>query len=417
MFDRKLGENGQVGDWSRRDVLKMGGLATGLSIVALSGCSVSTGGDKKSSSSSSGGKPSKHFPLDRWDPKVAPGDIPDFPKRIGFLNNLAGTSMNDGFSAAFNLAAAHHSLKVVQAAPAGDAAKGVTQVQDMLRRGVVGVLSTLPNPEMQGIADKAMADGVGVIQFNRGPSTSALYSVQYDGGYNLGVYTAKWVKENLGGKAEIAYLSMDYDPTLALRGKGFKAAMRDAGMEDQIVAYVTPPAKPGGTQSAGNALMTTILQQHPGVQVIAGAADDLALGAMSVMKAKGKTGSEFMACGIDGGDQALQYVESGSTIFRATVGVNFNYAAYCPARMIGRWSEGLTIPQVQIFNYFTIDSPEVASKFAKDTKVSELERVFDEMVNGDNSYVTPLGTINYETRGTFYDGDMVEKLPTLNFKP
>lgn len=402
----------------RRGLLLGGGIL-GMSLLATA-CSVSspTGASGSGATGSAGGgvgTPTKQFPLDRWLPDTPAGAKPPLPRRFAFLNTIAGGSAASDFDAAFRNAASVGNFEVIESNPQGDNAKGVQQSASMIDRGVVGFLNFNGVPEMLPVVKRAMAAGVGTISVNQGPATSSLYSIQYDGGYALGKYCAKYVKEKMGGKAQIAYLSMDFNATLALRGKGFKKALADEGASDLLVAYVTPPAQPGGTQQAGNALMRTVLQQHPGVNVVAGASDDLALGAVSAMSAAGKSAGDSMACGIDGGSQALKVVKEGTSIFKTTIGVNFNFAAYCPSRMMGRWAEGLTIPQVQIFNYFTIDSPQTAEQFIKDSSVEELPRVFDSLIAGDDRYVIPLGTISYATRNAYYDGDMVAQLPKLNF--
>lgn len=403
---------------SRRAFLGAVGLAAGS--VGLEACSVKSAGQTPASEAGSSadiGTPTTQFPLERWNADAAAGAKPPLPARVAFLNPIGGISANAGFDAAFRAAADDSKLQLIEANPGTSSANSITQAKQMIARGVVGFYDFQAYPEMQTVNLSAMKQGVGVVQVNQGPVTSSLYSVQYEGGFKLGQFVAKYVKTKLGGEAKIAFLSQDFNKSLQQRGVGFKDAIAQAGIQHMLVSYVTPPATPGGTQSAGNQLMTSLLQQHPDINVAAAAGDDLAFGAISALTAAGRSGAKYMACGIDGGNQALQTVQAQNSIFKATVGVNFNFAGYCPGRMLGRWAQGLTIPQVQVFNYFTIDSPGVAAKFIRDSSSSELGRVFDNLVNGDDTYVTPLGTVSYAKRNEYYDGDMVLKLPKLNFIP
>jgi ribose transport system substrate-binding protein len=403
----------------RRRTLRMGALLlTAVSAVSLSGCSGVSDKQSTSPSASAGaGSPSKTFPVDRWDPTAAAGVKPDLPKRIGFINTFGASSLSGAFQAALTSAAKTEGLEVITTDPKNDSATAIQQANQLVQRGVVGLYDTMIAPEMVPPDLAAMKAGAMVGQFNQGPVTTMVSSIQYEGGFRVGEYTANYVKTKLAGKAQIAWISQDFNFSLKPRTQGFKDALAKAGMSDLLVANVTPPATPGATQAAGVAITNTLLEQHPKLDVIAASGDDLALGAATALKSAGKVTPTTMTVGIDGTEPALAAIQSGKSAFKATVAVNFPFAAYLPGRLFGRWSKGLTVPQYLVFNYALVDSPEGAARLQKDSSLAELPRVYDELLAGDDTYVTPLGSISYATRDAYYDGTVPDKLPPLSFTP
>lgn len=393
----------------RRAVAAMGVLAT---VALVAGCSTSPTG-----STADVGSPSKSFPTSLWKVDEPAGAKPSTPRRIGFINNLGGSALSGPFQAALAAGAKAANMSVITTSPNGATTQAIQQLKQLQQRGVSGIYDTTIAPEMTAPNLAAMKQGAMVVQWNQGPATSMLSSLQYDGGYRVGEYVAKYVKEKLGGKATIAWLSEDFNESLKPRTQGFNDAVKKAGISDLVVAEVTPPGDSLASQSSGITLTNTLLQKYPALNVVAGASDDLALGAATALKTAGRSASATMTVGIDGTAPGLDAIQKGDSSFKATVAVNFPFVAYLPGRLFGRWADGLTIPQYQVFNYALIDSAASAAQLAKDSSLAELPNVYARMLKGDNRYVTPLGTISYATRGQYFDGTVPQKLPTLDFTP
>lgn len=390
-------------------------LLTAVAALALTGCTGAPGSTPTSGSGA--GSPSADFPIDRWDPSAGAGNKPDLPARIGFINTFGSSSLSGAFQAALTSAADAEGLEVVTTDPKGDSSMAIQQVNQLVQRGIVGLLDTQIAPEMEPANLAAMSAGAMVAQFNQGPVTTMVSSIQYEGGHRVGEYVANYVDTILDGNAKIAWISQDFNFSLKPRTQGFVDALDEAGILDMLVTQVTPPATPGATQEAGVSITNTILEQFPDIDIVAASGDDLALGAATALQTAGKVTSTTMTVGIDGTEPGLQAIQSGTSAFKATVAVNFPMAAYVPGRMFGRWSDGLSVPQYLVFNYALIDSPAAAARLSKDSSLEELPRVYDEMLAGDDTYVTPLGTISYDSRNTYFDGTVPEKLPELSFVP
>lgn len=365
----------------------------------------------------SAGAPSEEFPAIRWDPNQPAGEKPTTPRTIGFINDLGAIGISGPFQEALHAAAEKGEMDVITTSPNGDSSQGIQQLEQLLQRGVTGIYSTLVAPEMTPPNVAAMKQGAMVVQWNQGPATSMLSSLQYDGGYRAGQYVADYVNDNMNGSAQIAWISQDFNLSLLPRTQGFKDALAEAGISDMLIAEVSPPKSPGATQSAGNALANTLLQQHPELDVIACASDDLALGAATAFKTAGRSPAETMTTGVDGTDQGLQAIRAGDSSFKATVAVNFTLVAYLSGRLFGRWADGLSVPKFQLFNYALVDSPAAAEKLSEDLTLEALPEIYDRLLEGDNTYVTPLGSISYSSRMSYYNGTVPVILPQLNFDP
>jgi ABC-type sugar transport system substrate-binding protein len=363
------------------------------------------------------GKPSKDFPTSRWDPKADNGNPSDLPKRIGYVNAFGGNTLNGPVLDALKAGAKVDGLEVLVSDPKGDNTQAIQQINDFVQRGVAGVFNVMLSEAMIPADHHAMSKGAMVIQGNGGPVTTMLSSVQYEGGYTIGQYVAKYAKETLSGDARIVWISQDFNESLKPRTLGFKDALEEAGVSKLLVSEVTPPAKPGATQDAGVAVMNSVLERHPDVNIVASASDDLALGAATAMKTAGAVTPQTLVAGSDGTDGALAAIESGTSPFKATSAVNFPLVGYVPGRLFGRWSKGQSVPQYVVFNYKLIASPADAKQLRQDTQPDQLPRLYDEMLAGDDTYITPLGSINYDRRGQYYDGTVPDKLPKLSFEP
>jgi len=388
---------------------------TAAAAFALAGCTDAPSGE--TSTAGDAGTPSTTFPVDRWDPEVAAAEKPDLPPRIGFINTFGASSLSGAFQAALASAAETEGLEVITTDPKGDSSKAIQQVNQLVQRGIIGLLDTQIAPEMVDPNLAAMETGAMVAQFNQGPVTTMLSSIQYEGGYRVGEYVAGYVEDKLGGDAQIAWISQDFNFSLKPRTQGFKDALEEAGISDLLVTEVTPPTTPGATQEAGISITNTILEQYPEIDIVAASGDDLALGAATALETAGKVTPTTLTVGIDGTDPGLEAIKSGTSPFKATAAVNFPLAAYIPGRLFGRWADGLTVPQYLVYNYALIDSPEGAERLQRDTALEELPRVYDAFVAGDDTYVTPLGAISYATRNAYYDGTVPDKLPELSFTP
>ena len=123
-----------------------------------------------------------------------------------------------------------------------------------------------------------------------------------------------YIKDHLGGKANVVLLTQDQIEFLAPRF----AAMRD-GLKDlpgvTIVADITPDPV---NKEGGFATMSTILQAHPDVDVVLGA-DTVVLGALAALEAAGKARPDQFLGGIDGEPEAVAEIKKGDGPYKASI--------------------------------------------------------------------------------------------------
>jgi len=131
-----------------------------------------------------------------------------------------------------------------------------------------------------------------------------------------GELIVKHAKQNLGGKAEIALLTL---PTLqATRERiGFTRQAIEKGLPDAVfyeTQAVLAPEALKATQS--------MLQAHPNIKIIVCCADDGALGARSAYKNSGLSPDNVFICGWDGSKQNLNLIKDKDKFIKASAALD-----------------------------------------------------------------------------------------------
>jgi ribose transport system substrate-binding protein len=136
------------------------------------------------------------------------------------------------------------------------------------------------------------------------------------GGASMGELIVKHIKDNLGGKAEVALLTLE---TLqATRERiGFTRAAIEKGL---------PGTQFWATQAvlAPDALKATqsLLQAHPNIKVIVCCADDGALGARAAFQNSGLSSDNVWICGFDGSKQNLNLILQKDKFIKASAALD-----------------------------------------------------------------------------------------------
>ncbi len=399
---------------SRRGLLT-GGIVLGA--AALGACSkagtTTSGGAASASGAATGtGMPTTAFPSKLWVPSGTAGAKPSLPKRIAFQNVVAGAAPLELTDQWLEKAADDIQFEYITANSQGNSAATITQMNQSVSRGVMGMVAPAQDIPAQVKAMQAnMAKGGAMFLFNAGGITCGMAAVQYTFGHTQGVYAAKYIKDELGGDGKVLFLNANGSITLRPRETGFFDAMAEAGLPKEMITSID--AGEIATTDRGYELTNTALQKVGDYNVVVGAQDELALGAMAALKAAGKWTSipKLAVIGAEGSPQAVAHIKDQDSPFKASSAVNFPMVGYVPGRLIGRWADGLSIPQYLEYNSFLIDSPDSAATLEKDqTRCKEL---YEEMLDGDTTYVTPRGEISFETRDAYYEGELPEKLPAV----
>jgi ABC-type sugar transport system substrate-binding protein len=364
-------------------------------------------------SRSSFGKPVAGFPDTRWDPtSKTGGKKPNLPKRMAYQNIVVGATTLEIVDKWMKTAAKEVGYDYLSSNSNANPAQTITQIKSAIGRGVMGIVS--PGDDQKAVAAAmrtGMDKGAAMFLFNGGGITCGMAAVQYGFGHSQGKAAAQHILDKFGGDAQILYINGDANVTLRPREKGFKDALTEAGVD--LGQYKSVPAPAGGTQKAGFDIMNSFLQTNPHVNVVAGVSDDIAIGAMGSLKSAGKWTStkDLFVCGADGSAEALGYIQKSGTPFGATSAAHFPLAGYAPGRLIERWGNGDSIPQYLEYNSFQIDSPDAAASFLKDQ--DRCKELYEQMLDGDDTYITPRGEITFETHDAYYSGELLEKLPPV----
>lgn len=318
------------------------------------------------------------------------GEKPNLPRRIAWAN----TSNAEFFLAitnAIQMAAEDRDLDFITAIANDDSARNIEQINTFLQRGIAALcIQPLDANAQAPLMQKAIDDGIAVLSLVTPPSTVQAVADQYKVGYTQGAAAAKWITENLDGKAKVHYFNIDTIEVLIARHQGVLDGVKTAGEGVEIVSDINAGAI---TNEAGFNTMNTVLQAHPDINVILGG-DTLVLGALAAVEAAGKAGEKIYMSGIDGDAEALKKVREGGP-YKASFAFAYPMMGYAWGQYAADWLDGKEIPQVMQFNAIELNSAESIDAFEQD-----MANVRESWTAADK-YFTNLGSISYETRQNY----------------
>jgi len=200
-------------------------------------------------------------------------------------------------------------VTVVTVDAKGDSATQVSQVQDLITRGIKALIYIPAGATAAGVPVKAAkAANIPVICVDRtppdAPGDTFIATDSVSAAKTLGEYVGKIT----GGKGKIGILQGQLGTTPEQdRDKGFNEALNDfPGLE--VVAK--QPSK-AWMQDEGFAIGQDMLQRHPDITVFFGRADALALGAARAVKVA-NVDHKVVVVGFDGDVAGLKAVRDGT---------------------------------------------------------------------------------------------------------
>jgi ribose transport system substrate-binding protein len=165
----------------------------------------------------------------------------------------------------------------------------------------------------------------------------------YTAGYEVGKTAAQWLQKNFGGEGQVGLLVIINAPAIALRSKGFEAALKKYAPKAQIVDKVPAQTNSDGVSAAGN-----MLSAFPKLRVLLSAGDDPGIGAYSVITQRGVTDpSKFFIGSCDGEAQALQYIQQ-NTIYQVDWSFYFDLSGILVERDAEKAMRGQPVAPVRI---------------------------------------------------------------------
>jgi ribose transport system substrate-binding protein len=194
----------------------------------------------------------------------------------------------------------------------------------------------------------AAANKKKIPTFNHGSApisgiTQNIVVSHYTAGFEVGKTAAAWLQKNYGGEGQVGLLVIINAPAIALRSKGFVAALKQYAPKAQIVDQVPAQTNADGVSAAGN-----MLSAFPKLRVLLSAGDDPGIGAYSVITQRGVTDpSKFFIGSCDGEAQALQYIQQG-TIYQVDWSFYFDLSGILMERDAESAMRGKPVPPVRI---------------------------------------------------------------------
>jgi ribose transport system substrate-binding protein len=323
-----------------------------------------------------------------FNPNAAGGGATGLPKRV-VTNFPAGSAYFQQFADNVEIAVKNRRFEFSSTTYGSDLTQNIDQIDELVNSGVGAVIFQVQDEQGQAATLQNLINkGICVIYSVAGPSTTQVIADQFQTGYVQGVAAAKWIKANLGGKAQVVVFNAnEIAPALIPRGQGRIAGVKTAGSGVQIVAnepikLLTPEE---GQQIAG-----TVIQAHPGANVWLGD-DDTVIGVGAALKEAGKTASDkIYVSGFNGQSNALAAVQAGG-LFRADIAFPNGVYEYACGQLACDWIEGKSIPQIIDLGIFTVTPSNVGSFIADNNKPATAYKT------AIGKYVTYYGNTSFQS--------------------
>jgi len=201
----------------------------------------------------------------------------------------------------------------------GDAAKEAEFLNTYVTQGYKGVAISPISEEaslkvLTDAANKGLLIGISNHEFNLPFLTGAFTSDNYNLGSTIGKAAAKYIKENLGGKAKIAIVQFR---TLLPEQSG----ARSQGFIDQVkdlpgVEIVTD--QDAWMQDKAITIAGDIITAHGDVNLIFAANEGGTIGSTMAVKNAGKAG-KIAVFGFDGSEQMVQLLKDPANVLQAAI--------------------------------------------------------------------------------------------------
>jgi ribose transport system substrate-binding protein len=282
-------------------------LVAGVSVLALAACT-SNDPDEDDNNDDPGGGTSQA--------EAGSNDEAGDKVVIGFSAPAADHGWMGSITAsAEREAAKYDDVELRVAEGTNDVSVQISQVETFINDGVDAiVLLPFDGAAMTPIALQAMEAGIPVINVDRefDDPNAARVTVLGDN-YGMGVSAGQFVCDNLEGDdavvAEIA--GIDSLPLTQDRSQGFEDALAECGqdVDNRVAAEFTVES---GEEQAAN-----LLQAAPQIDFLWNHDDDQGVGVLAAIENAGR--DEFMMIGGAGSKNAMEAIQSGDSVLKATV--------------------------------------------------------------------------------------------------
>jgi len=189
-----------------------------------------------------------------------------------------------------------------------DKVKQINGVQDLIARGVKGILiSPVDAVGVNAAYDAAKAANIPIVSVARGStSPNQTLHVAMDE-KQIGRDIAEWTAKTIGGEGKVAMLmGPSGAPTFRNLGEGYAEVMAKYPKIQVVFRTDGPLTRERGVKQAEDALVA-----NPDLKAIYACNDDVALGAMQAVIAANRT-DKTLVTGMNGVPPALRAVKAGT---------------------------------------------------------------------------------------------------------
>jgi len=240
-----------------------------------------------------------------------------------------------------------------------DKLKQINGVQDLIARGVKGVLiSPIDAVGVNAAYDAAKAGNVPIVSVARGStSPNQTLHVAMDE-KQIGRDIAEWTAKSIGGAGEVAMLlGPSGAPTFRNLAEGYGEVMAKHPGIKIVFRSDGPLTRERGVKNTEDALVA-----HPDLKAIYTANDDVALGAMQAVLAANRAGKTLVT-GMNGVPPALRAVKDGNLAM--TVELNPVEWEKLGVDVLATYLKGEKVEPRVFIKHVIVDKTNVDSKLPK----------------------------------------------------
>ncbi|MET8760187.1 ABC transporter substrate-binding protein [Lentzea sp. NPDC004782] len=240
-----------------------------------------------------------------------------------------------------------------------DLNKQISDIKSLLDRGAkLLIVAPLNSDGLQPAFDAARAKQVPVVTIDRKvtsrPCTDYLTFIGSNFVEQGKRAAQQMIKATAGGGEVAILLGASGNNVTVDRTKGFKDGIANSGL--RVVAEQTGEFD----RSKGQAVMEQLIQSNPGITAVYAENDEMGLGAVTALKAAGKTpGKDVKVVSVDGTRNAVQLVADGGYTAVVESNPRFGPLAF---ETLEKFAKGDEIPQNIVISDDEYDSTNAAQK-------------------------------------------------------
>ncbi len=249
--------------------------------------------------------------------------------------------------------------EVVAVSSNEDKLKQINGVQDLVARGVKGILiSPIDATGVNAAYDAAAAGKVPIVSVARGStSPNQTLHVAMDE-KQIGSDIAEWTAKQIGGKGKVAMLlGPSGAPTFRNLAEGYNEAMAKHPGIQVVFKTDGPLTRERGLKNAEDALVA-----HPDLAAIYTANDDVALGATQAVLAANRKGKTLVT-GMNGVPPALRSLKDGNLAM--TIELNPVLWGRMGVDVLSEYLKGSKVEPRVFIKHVIIDKDNVDQKLPK----------------------------------------------------